>query len=198
VVLASLRHTHDRDSEVAFLLHTLGQLWLAGIAVDWSGFAARERRHRLPLPTYPFERQRYWIEPTTQEDQVATQHVTLQKAEHPVLVAPDRPQPELDGAFVAPRTQVESLIGEVWRDVLGLERISVHDDFFQLGGHSLIAAQVIVRLRKAFQVELPVQSLFEAPTVADLGAHIEAIRWAAQHPREPASATPDDREEEVL
>ena len=59
---ASLRHPHDPQPDGAFLLATLGRLWLAGAAVDWAGFYAHERRQRLPLPTYPFERQRYWIE----------------------------------------------------------------------------------------------------------------------------------------
>jgi len=63
VVLSSLRHPQEQQSDVAFLLNTLGKLWLAGGQVDWSGFYANERRHRLPLPTYPFERQRYWVEP---------------------------------------------------------------------------------------------------------------------------------------
>ena len=63
IVLSSVRHPQDHSSDVEFLLTTLGQLWLAGIQVDWSAFYAQQRRHRLPLPTYPFERQRYWIEP---------------------------------------------------------------------------------------------------------------------------------------
>ncbi len=63
VVLSSLRHPKDQQSDVAFLLNTLGRLWLAGVRVNWSGFYTHERRRRLPLPTYPFERQRYWIEP---------------------------------------------------------------------------------------------------------------------------------------
>ncbi|BDA68748.1 beta-ketoacyl synthase [Calothrix sp. PCC 7716] len=63
VVLSSLRYAYERQSDVAFILNTLGQLWLAGANIKWSGFYAHERRHRLPLPTYPFERQRYWIEP---------------------------------------------------------------------------------------------------------------------------------------
>lgn len=62
IVLSSLRHPQESQSDVAFLLQTLGQLWLAGVQVDWSGFYTHERRLRLPLPTYPFERQRYWIE----------------------------------------------------------------------------------------------------------------------------------------
>lgn len=66
VILSSMRHPHDRQSDVAFLLGALGRLWLSGVQVDWFGFYAHERRHRLPLPTYPFERQRYWIEPQHQ------------------------------------------------------------------------------------------------------------------------------------
>ncbi|TBR56966.1 hypothetical protein B4U84_26390, partial [Westiellopsis prolifica IICB1] len=50
------------QSDVAFLLRTLGQLWLAGVSIDWSAFSSHEFRHRLPLPTYPFERHRYWID----------------------------------------------------------------------------------------------------------------------------------------
>ncbi|MCG6136128.1 MAG: SDR family oxidoreductase [Nostoc sp. LLA-1] len=60
--LCSLAHPKEKQSDVAFLLNTLGKLWLYGVQVDWSGFYTNERRHRLPLPTYPFERQRYWIE----------------------------------------------------------------------------------------------------------------------------------------
>jgi len=79
VVLSSVRSPQDQHSDVAFLMHTLGQLWLAGIQVDWSGFYAHERRHRLPLPTYPFERQRYWIEPQNQKSAVNTRTESLGK-----------------------------------------------------------------------------------------------------------------------
>nr|VFJ75372.1 MAG: Acyl transferase domain-containing protein [Candidatus Kentron sp. FW] len=63
VVLSSLRHPEDQESDSAFLLNTAGRLWLVGAEIDWSGFYAHERRQRLPLPTYPFEHQRYWIDP---------------------------------------------------------------------------------------------------------------------------------------
>lgn len=62
IVLPTLRHAYERQSDTAFALTTLGQLWLAGIAIDWDGFYAHERRQRVPLPTYPFERQRYWLD----------------------------------------------------------------------------------------------------------------------------------------
>ncbi|NEQ48307.1 MAG: SDR family NAD(P)-dependent oxidoreductase [Leptolyngbya sp. SIOISBB] len=65
IALPSLRHPHSSESDGSVLLNTVGQMWLAGVAIDWSGFSAHEQRQRLPLPTYPFQRQRYWIDPPT-------------------------------------------------------------------------------------------------------------------------------------
>ncbi|TBR57009.1 non-ribosomal peptide synthase [Westiellopsis prolifica IICB1] len=62
VVLTSLRHPQEQVSDVAFLLNTLSRLWLTGLQINWTGFYAHEKRRHVSLPTYPFERQRYWIE----------------------------------------------------------------------------------------------------------------------------------------
>ncbi len=62
-IFTSLHRPRAEQPDVAHLLHTLGQLWRQGVTIDWEAYYAEERRHRLPLPTYPFERQRYWIEP---------------------------------------------------------------------------------------------------------------------------------------
>jgi len=64
VLLTSLRHPQEAQSDLAFLMSTLGQLWLAGVNINWNRFYQQEKRQRLPLPTYPFERKRYWIEPS--------------------------------------------------------------------------------------------------------------------------------------
>jgi len=81
-VLPSIRHPQEQKSDIAFILNTLGRLWLAGIQFDWSGFYKNERRHRLPLPTYPFERQRYWVEPHKPvRATTATQKFYTEKAE---------------------------------------------------------------------------------------------------------------------
>ncbi len=61
--ITTLRHANERVPELTFLFQALGKLWLAGAPVDWAGFAEHEQRRRLPLPTYPFERQRYWVDP---------------------------------------------------------------------------------------------------------------------------------------
>jgi acyl transferase domain-containing protein/acyl carrier protein len=65
-VFPSTRHPYDRQSDVTFLLTTLGKLWLTGVSVNWSGFYGEQQPRRVPLPTYPFQRQHYWIEPGKQ------------------------------------------------------------------------------------------------------------------------------------
>ncbi|MCP4108253.1 MAG: SDR family NAD(P)-dependent oxidoreductase, partial [Desulfobacteraceae bacterium] len=69
-VLTSMRHPKDSHSDAEFILTTLGRLWLAGVRPDWAGFYAHEKRQRVHLPTYPFERKRYWIEPGDRPQQV--------------------------------------------------------------------------------------------------------------------------------
>ena len=73
VMLSSIRHPKEKMADVEFLSNTLGRLWLAGAKIDWQGFYAHEQRHRIPAPSYPFERQRYWIQEEdhrTHEEQV--------------------------------------------------------------------------------------------------------------------------------
>lgn len=73
VILTSIRHSQEQQSDIAFLLNSLGQLWLSGVKVDWSNFYTHEQRYHIPLPTYPFERQRYWIEAQKQPRQTAVE-----------------------------------------------------------------------------------------------------------------------------
>ena len=74
--------------------------------------------------------------------------------------------------FVAPRTPGERLVADVWAQLLALPRVGAHDNFFEMGGHSLLAMQMIARLREAAGVELPLRSVFDAPTVAGVAARL--------------------------
>ena len=94
------------------------------------------------------------------------------KIDRRALPPPESTRPELEQAFIAPRTPEEEIIAGVWREVLGLEYMGIHDNFFALGGHSLKATRITARLRTVVQIELPLRTLFEAPTVAGLASII--------------------------
>ncbi|MER7444435.1 SDR family NAD(P)-dependent oxidoreductase [Micromonospora avicenniae] len=89
------------------------------------------------------------------------------------------------GGSAAPSSDLEIAIAQVWRDALGVTEVGVDDDFFHLGGNSLVAVQLIAAMRKATGVRLPMRSLFETPTVAGLAARIEELRAAAPTTDEP-------------
>ncbi|MEO0855002.1 MAG: phosphopantetheine-binding protein, partial [Cyanobacteria bacterium J06648_11] len=96
------------------------------------------------------------------------------KVDLQALPAPDL----LDAAghtYVAPRTEVERAIAQIVAQLLRVERVGLDDNFFAMGGHSLLATQAISRLRRAFDVELPLATLFEQPTVAGLARAIETL-----------------------
>jgi acyl carrier protein len=82
------------------------------------------------------------------------------------------PQSDLARSFIAPRTSVEEALSRMWLELLNVEQVSIDDNFFELGGHSLLATQLVSRLRDAFEVEVPVRSVFEAPTIAQLAVVI--------------------------
>jgi acyl carrier protein len=89
-------------------------------------------------------------------------------------VNPD--QTAAQNAFIAPRNENEEKLASLWRDLLGIERIGIDRNFFQLGGHSLLGMQLLARIRRTFNVELPVRRLFEEPTIAGLALEIEKAR----------------------
>src|SRR5262249_23582769 len=90
------------------------------------------------------------------------------KVDRKALPAPGQSRPELEQGYQAPRTPMEEILAEIWKEVLKLERVGVHDNFFNLGGHSLIATQVVSRIRDACQTNIPLRTLFEKPTVEEL------------------------------
>jgi acyl carrier protein len=75
-------------------------------------------------------------------------------------------------AYVPPSTPVEEDLARIWAEVLGVERVGIHDNFFELGGHSLLATQIASCMRELYDVEVPLRSLFESPTIAQLAALI--------------------------
>jgi acyl transferase domain-containing protein/aryl carrier-like protein len=205
-VLSSIRHPQEREDD-AFILNTLGRLWLTGVEVDWFAFHEKESRHRVPLPTYPFERRRNWVEPAepprgyfAARAGLSRKQETPSRPAEPEIIK-EEPAPrdsELQDEYVAPRTDLEEILSTVWQEFFGIEKIGTHDSFFDLGGDSLSATQLISRIRGVLRVDVEVRSLFEAPTIAGFAEYIEAIRWTAAESPALGLALPADREEVEL
>jgi len=152
-IVASLPGSGDGTPEEAFLLRSVGRLWLAGVDVDRRAFYAGQRRQRVPLPPYPFERSRHWVTPSAGPPARAT-----------------GPEPEPTAV-----TPLEDAIAAVWREVLGVDRLGVGDDFFELGGSSVLIPKLLARVNELFDVDLPALTLLESPTVAGLADCVEAV-----------------------
>ncbi|HEU5133283.1 MAG TPA: condensation domain-containing protein, partial [Pyrinomonadaceae bacterium] len=98
---------------------------------------------------------------------------TSGKVNRRALPAPDASLLATEKTYVKPRTATEVIVSGIWSKVLGVERVGVEDNFFELGGHSLLATQVVSWIEEAFARALPLRTLFEAPTVRELAAHID-------------------------
>jgi phthiocerol/phenolphthiocerol synthesis type-I polyketide synthase E len=188
VALASLPHASDAQPDRAFILSTLGNLWLAGIEPDWAGVHQDERRNRVLLPTYPFERQRYWVMPRRRPQQkqeaepakAATaaasfgqEIVSSQQGIKPEDNGVENSRSHLGAEFVAPGNSTEQKIAEIWEELLGIHPIGIHDEFLRLGGNSLLAIKVAAELREAFQIELPLAALLRSSTVSEIALFVE-------------------------
>jgi acyl carrier protein len=106
------------------------------------------------------------------------------KVDRLALPARDRSRPELEVAYATPRSDVEKLLAEIWAEVLAIDSIGIHDNFFDLGGDSLAASRVISRVIQSFKLDLPVKALFDAPTVARMA---EVVKQNETHRAEDAA-----------
>ena len=195
-VISSLRHPRSAEEDPLVLLRAVARLWMAGGELDWEAFGAAGERRRVSLPTYPFERRRYWVDPLPAgrhgargkavATAVAGEAVEIPDEERPERVAlanGSHPRPALANPYVAPQDELEQQIAAVLQEILGVDPVGLHDNFFELGGNSLAGVRVISRLKERLQVSVSEVSLYEAPTVAAMARLI-----GVQRQEEPAAA----------
>ncbi|HEY2289350.1 MAG TPA: MupA/Atu3671 family FMN-dependent luciferase-like monooxygenase [Thermoanaerobaculia bacterium] len=178
-ILATLPHPKDPRDAQGTLLQAVGGLWAAGVEVDWPALHEGERRRRVPLPSYPFERRRYWIDVSRLPNAAAAVPASLPApapapAPTPAASYVDTRYAETSSGYVAPANEIEEILADIWQILLGVERVGSRDNFFRLNGNSLIALQAISRIQAVFGVKLSVRSFFEQPTVAELAALVAA------------------------
>ncbi|GGF69385.1 hypothetical protein GCM10010912_13110 [Paenibacillus albidus] len=140
-----------QPSGLYWLQNEIARLWLAGAGPDWPRYYEGERRRKLELPTYPFERGVFWIGPSSGRTGAADAREISQENK-PV------------GDYYRQKVK------EIWEQSLGVEIADGQETFFELGGHSLLATQILFVLNKTFRTEITLQQFFDHPTVDDLAA----------------------------
>jgi acyl transferase domain-containing protein len=172
----------ERTPDLVGLLSAIGQLWAAGTPIPWTRMHGRARRRRVALPSYPFERKRFLLDPLPLLTGIGNGAASSLPA-GPAGPAPaaaaatvDSAEPERTGAVPAdPGSGVQDRVIGIFSTVLGFERIGPEDDFYELGGDSLTATQLTSRVREALGVEVPLDTIFEASTVAAYSAAVAAL-----------------------
>ncbi|MEU0330660.1 beta-ketoacyl synthase N-terminal-like domain-containing protein [Streptomyces sp. NPDC006233] len=184
----------------------LATLWTHGINTT----PTTTTTHKTPLPTYPFDTQRHWIDAPAERTAVMelpNPPVVVEAAAHqpaqPEDTSTPYDEPEAVGVpYAPPRTETEAAIVHIIEDVLGTTPIGIHDDFFDHGGDSFMALQILTRLTEQFGIDLPHQTVLEASTAAQLATHIPGTPQPARdHDTTPTTPhhdpTPYDEPEEV-
>ncbi|THA23576.1 amino acid adenylation domain-containing protein [Streptomyces sp. RKND-216] len=187
----------EEDDDARRFTEGLGRLWLAGATLDWDRVQGGTAP-RTALPTYPFERRRYWIEPAAPAGGHDGYRVQVPDGDPadaqdaPAVDGACDPRPALTTEYVAPRDDRERQIAAIWRELLGVAPVGVHDNFMELGGHSLLAARVVERLKSVLGTEVRLADLLAGPTVAGVAALLGGTPQAdgASPDEDPA---PDDR-----
>jgi acyl transferase domain-containing protein/thioesterase domain-containing protein len=204
----SFTDTHENNAEWATLLFALGGLWQNGVSLDWDAFYAYEERRRIPIPTYPFERQRYWIDPAVSP--ALTPSVSTASAAYlnpPVaeVAPPDRVEPRTIPAMVAPqpgqgetrKTRLVAELIEILVPISGRDRsqISPSATLLEQGFDSLSLTQVAFAIRKEFGVRVSFSQLMkDFPSIEILAAHLDKSispnLFADQASTEPGAGAP--------
>src|SRR5206468_4996554 len=177
----------EKQVDVASMLTALGRLWLSGVPVDWPGFYAHERRYRLPLPAYPFERKRFWVEPAgidgnDNQAQPVGAHRLADSSSIEEESDLEAGKPRFDAAQSG-RTDTLSQLKAVFQELSGvdLSHSTPSATFLELGFDSLFLTQASQAVQRRFGASVSFRQLLEEfPTLEILAAHLEAQKSMAR------------------
>lgn len=191
-----LRNSKENVPDLHYFLGAVGALWLNGIPIDGTDYFSQEKPNRISLPTYPFEKNYYWI--------YETETIDLEKIRRPVTVTVS----ESEKKFVPPQEILRAtcetgkkILG-IWRDLLGHENIGMDDNFFELGGTSLAAMEVKKRIKTIFNIEIPVVKVLHYPTIRLFMENVLGIKKEEapkdNEPPLPGNPNQDNIQEELI
>ncbi|MCC6806943.1 MAG: acyltransferase domain-containing protein [Deltaproteobacteria bacterium] len=160
------------EASPAGMRKVLGDAWLLGVEPDWPA-VHDDQRKRVHLPTYQFQRQRYWTKATPAQ---TTDRNTPPSPPSPPSPSPTTPPPSASTDAAKELGPTEQYLGSLWRELLGGKAVALESDFFALGGDSMVALRMAKMVRDHFGVNISLRSLLGAPTLAAMAALIDSHR----------------------
>lgn len=175
-VLTSIGKLNDVHEQKKFY-KSLGELWIRGIEVDFTVIYNESIPNFVALPSYPFDKKRYWVDFQLKKSSIQFQNYSNQSIEIPDNSTADAEiddRPSLSSEYIIARTDSEKIITTIWQEQLGINKIGIIDNFFDLGGHSLLAIGVVGKINATFKLKIKMSSFFERPKIKDLAELIDA------------------------
>ena len=178
-----MRHPREEEQDHRFLLCKLGELWMAGAVIDWDAVHQNDRRRRLSFPTYPFQRKYFWPEQADESSPLPSFTGLMKKRNAPKEETADsgttgsrQPErtPGLTSPYVPPENQREQELAAIWQRFLGIEHIGKFDDFFELGGDSLKAMNIISRIHKELDLDIPLTEFLKHANIEGLTRYLDS------------------------
>lgn len=176
LALGSVRHFRHQQNDSVYFLYSLGRLWQHGINIDFSPFYRGETRYKVPLPCYPFERKKCWIDPVSKID------ISIGTGVNPLAANSSG----MKDAGIKAKTECKSdrndsadlpeVICSIWKDLLGLNSVEPQKSFFESGGDSIWASQLLSRIRDRLKIEVPLSTLYRAPSLAQFTEEIKKLK----------------------
>lgn len=181
IAFAALPAGHHEQGDRLRLLQTLGKLWTCGVRIDWSGLHDHKPPQRTPLPPYPFDRKRYWLDAVATKEQVQNADLNQPNTGATSVDRPAGNEGVCSSIVVAMSAEaaIDRQIAAVYRDILGLDDVAMTDSFFDLGGDSLSALSVIDRIEQLTGERLAVSLLLEHQTPSGLAIALSKTHGSA-------------------
>src|SRR5262249_34165038 len=165
-----------RKGEMGAMLEAAGRLWEQGVAVKRAQRRGTQQCRRVALPPCPLQRDRFWVEPQDPVGAGDRKFFQPTRSQAAKTKGQIHLRTYLKSSFTPPSTEQEKVIATLWSSVLGIREIGVHDDFFELGGDSLLAMQVLSRVRQNLGVELSVKLFLQARTIAEVVTALDGLQ----------------------
>ena len=173
-VVNLVRSPEQKIPDIEYLTRKIGALWLYGSQVDWGTIHAGEKKNRVPLPAYPFDKIYYDIDTPLKYLNAQGQPGIgnfMKQAPRPSAVFPESKRHSGKVPYVAPRNKAEQLLVQIWEDILGISPIGVNDNLLEMGVTSLKGIQFVNRFKEQLGEIIHVTAVFDAPTPAELAAY---------------------------